>query len=126
VESDNANTERIVRILVAILYAVKNHLRSEWDIVTASDGQPTLSPEYADLLPGGLKSFEGDGLGMPLELSFFVERYIKLGFDKGWFHAPQASQLQVQLNTLIDAYGKMETVKTTPLPVAHLYVLSLY
>jgi putative membrane protein len=127
VESDNAKTERVVRILIAILYSIKHHLRSEWGSfiqgsAIVSDGQPASSSEYADLLPIGLESCEGDGLGIPLELSFFVERYIKIGFDKCWFHAPLASQLEVQLNTLVDAYGKMETIRITPLPVAHLYV----
>lgn len=56
-----------------------------------------------------------------LQLTFFVEQYIKKGFDQGWFHAPQASQMQVQLNSLIDAYGRMETIRLTPIPIAHLY-----
>ena len=79
-----------------------------------------VQPEYEDLLPHGLVGFEDEGLGLPLELTFFVERYIRKGVDRGWFHAPQASQLQVQLNAIMDAYGKMETIKLTPLPIAHL------
>ena len=31
-----------------------------------------------------------------------------------------SSQLTVQLNTLISAYGSMETIRLTPIPVAHL------
>jgi putative membrane protein len=79
-----------------------------------------VQPEYEDLLPKGVVGYEDEGLGLPLELTFFVERYIRKGVDNGWFHAPQASQLQVQLNAIIDAYGKMETIKLTPLPIAHL------
>ena len=79
-----------------------------------------FKPEYADLLPRGLVGYEDEGLGLPLELTFFVERYIRKGVDRDWFHAPQASQLQVQLNTIVDAYGKMETIRLTPLPIAHL------
>lgn len=60
-----------------------------------------------------------------LQLTFFVEQYIKKGFDNGWFHGPQASQMQVQLNGLVDAYGRMETIRLTPIPIAHLYA-SLY
>ncbi len=56
-----------------------------------------------------------------LQLTFFVEQYIKRGTDKEWFHAPQASQMQVQLNAMVDAYGKMETIRLTPIPIAHLY-----
>ncbi|KAI9750705.1 MAG: hypothetical protein M4579_006353 [Chaenotheca gracillima] len=123
---DRADTESIVRLLVAILYSTKNHLRAEWGAAIrpgtalSSSGGPTFTPEYSELLPAGLKGCEELGLGLPLQLTFYVERYIKKGYDKGWFHAPQASQMQVQLNTLVDAYGKMETVKLTPLPVAHL------
>ncbi|KAI9827823.1 MAG: Mitochondrial-processing peptidase subunit alpha [Thelocarpon impressellum] len=122
--SERADTERAVRILIAILYSIKNHLRAEWGAVTppgiSSDGDPAIKSEFAELLPKGLKVYEEHGLGLPLELTFFVERYIKKATDRGWFNAPQASQMQVQLNTLVDAYGRMETIRLTPLPVAHL------
>lgn len=129
--AEKADIEKTIRVLSAIPYAVKNHLRSEWgaafapppgkDItVNPETGGHMFRAEYSDLLPRGLQGHEDDGLGLPLELCFFVESFIKRGFDRGWFHAPQASQLQVQLNTLIDAYGKMETIRMTPMPVAHL------
>lgn len=129
--AEKADIEKTVRMLIAIPYAVKNHLRAEWgaawapvpgkDIsVNPETGSPTFRPEYSDLLPAGLQGHEDEGLGLPLQLTFFVESFVKRGFDRGWFHAPQASQLQVQLNTLTDAYGKMETIRMTPIPVAHL------
>lgn len=73
------------------------------------------------MLPTGLVGLDDRGLGLSLQLTFFVERYIKRFHDKGTFHAPQASQMQVQLNALVDAYGRMETIRLTPIPVAHLY-----
>lgn len=125
--ADQADTERVVRILVAILYATKNHLRAEWgaDIIpgaaiSVSTGIATHIPEYSELLPQGLTGLDDRGVGLPLQLTFFVEQYIKKCFDKGMFHGPQASQLQVQLNTLTDAYGRMETIRLTSIPVAHL------
>ncbi|KAI9769010.1 MAG: hypothetical protein M1839_003840 [Geoglossum umbratile] len=124
--SDKADTESVVRILIAILYAVKNHLRAEWGVAIqpgtalGQHGVPTQQSEYSELLPVGLKSGETDGLGLPLELTFFVEKYVRKGIDKGWFHPPQASQMQMQLNAIVDAYGRMETIKLTPIPVAHL------
>ena len=125
--ADQADTERVVRILVAILYATKNHLRAEWgaDIIpgaaiSVSTGIATYIPEYSELLPQGLTGLDDRGVGLPLQLTFFVEQYIKKSFDKGMFHGPQASQLQVQLNTLTDAYGRMETIRLTSIPVAHL------
>lgn len=88
--------------------------------INSTTGQPSFRFEYSSLLPPGLKGFEDQGLGLPLQLTYLVEQYIKRSHDRGWFHAPQASQMQVQLNTLVDAYGKMETIILTPIPIAHL------
>lgn len=79
-------------------------------------------PEYSELLPHGLQGLEHRGVGLPLQLMYFVEDYVRRGFEGGSFHGPQASQMQVQLNTLTDAYGRMETIRLTSIPVAHLYV----
>lgn len=136
---ERAETERIVRILVAMMYATKNHLRAEWgqtmqllpsllsngrsmedSFVHRRQSTSTTKPEYDELLPRGTRSFEDQGLGLLLQLSVEVEAYIKRGHDRGWFHAPQASQLSVQLNTIVAAYGNMETIHLTPLPVASL------
>ena len=139
-DAELADIERTVRILIAIPYTVKNHLRAEWgaawetctnDVSYNPDvANPKYNPEYADLLPPAMEGHEDEGLGMPLQLTFFVDGFIKRAYDRGWYHAPQASQLQVQLNTLTDAYGKMEMIRTTPIPVAHLIhakqVLALY
>ncbi|MCJ1486331.1 hypothetical protein MMC06_006508 [Schaereria dolodes] len=135
--ADLMDTERTIRVMVAILYAVKFHLRADWGACIMPGTQSNSSPnnasfdqDYSDLLPPGLISLDSQGLGLPLQLTFFVEQYIKRGHDKGWFHAPQASQMQVQLNNLVDAYGRMETIRLTPIPVAHLIhqkqVLSLF
>lgn len=131
-EAERADTERTVRLLLAMIFAAKNSLRAEW-------GQeiPLLVPqtevdrrrresvsvykaEYDELLPPGTKGHEEAGLALLLQLSFQVESYIKRAHDRGWFHSPQASQLTVQLNTLVAAYGSMETIHLTPLPVAYL------
>ena len=125
--SDQADTERVIRILIAILYATKNHLRAEWGAeiipgaaISAHLGSSTPVSEYSELLPQELTGLDDRGVGLPLQLTFFVEQYIKKFFDKGMFHGPQASQMQVQLNTLTDAYGRMETIRLTSIPVAHL------
>ena len=115
-------------ILIAILYATKNHLRAEWGAgaipgrAATADDSPNAqrTAEYGELLPAGLTNFEDQGLGLPLQLSFFVEQYIQRAHDQGWFHSPQASTMQVQLNRLVEAYGRMETIRLTPIPVAHL------
>lgn len=123
--SDRADTERAVKILMAILFATKNHLRADWGAFPGigfhtPTGGEDIHPEYNDLLPPGLIGYDHKGLGIPLQLTFFLEQYIKRGYQKGWYHGPQASQMTVQLNTLVDAYGKTETIRLTPVPVAHL------
>ncbi|KAH7384381.1 Bestrophin, RFP-TM, chloride channel-domain-containing protein [Phaeosphaeria sp. MPI-PUGE-AT-0046c] len=178
-EAEKRDTEKVVRCLVAVLYAIKHNLRAEFNIPPASlanvapqpspfarsrpasrrpsyvdrsysspltptastpllststatltastptlengDGSvPTKKDDYVSLLPQGLMGYEDQGLGLPLQLTVLVESYIRRGFDRGWFHAPLASQMTVQINSLVDAYGKMETIRSTPIPVAHL------
>lgn len=112
---EQEDIEQTVRYLMAIPYAVKNHLRAEW-------GAASIDPEgvYSRLLPPTLRSLENDGLGLPFQLTFFVDGFIKRGVDRGWFTAPGASQLQAQVNALTDALGKLETIRITPIPVAYL------
>ena len=119
-------TDSVVRVLIAILYATKNHLRADWgaDIIVGSavkgqTGYEIHIPEYVELLPPNFKGLQDDsGVGLPLQLTFFVEAYIKKYSDAGAFHAPQASQLSVQLNAMVSAYGAMETIRLTSVPVA--------
>ncbi|ODH46814.1 hypothetical protein GX48_07076 [Paracoccidioides brasiliensis] len=86
----------------------------------SSNGEHVFNPEYDSLLPVGLQAYEDEGLGLPLQLTFFVDGFLKRGEDRGWFTAPNASNLQTQLNILTDSYGRMETIKLTPIPIAHL------
>ncbi|KAF1846987.1 uncharacterized protein K460DRAFT_383511 [Cucurbitaria berberidis CBS 394.84] len=170
--AERRDTERIVRVLIAVLYAIKHNLRAEFNIPPASlaslppqpnpyarstpvsrrpsyvdhtvsspatpsmntpllsrsgstlhngdDTIPTKKDEYVSLLPEGLMGYEDQGLGLPLQLTILVEGYLRRGYDRGWFHGPLASQMTVQLNSLVDAYGRMETIRSTPLPIAHL------
>lgn len=129
-ELERADTERTVNILLALIFATKNHLRAEWgaeiplllsqaDIERARrESTAITNEEYSDLLPPGTKSYEDHGLGLVLQLSVQVEAYIKRGLDRGWFHGSQGSQMMNQLNQMIAAYGNMETIHLTPLPVA--------
>lgn len=123
--AEKQDIERTIRILMAIPYAVKNHLRSEW--ASASGDMnisiPSGTADYSGLLPTGFQSHEDDGLALPFQLGFFVDAFIKRGELRGWFAPPAASQLTTQLNSLVEAYGVMETIMLTPIPVAHLYVL---
>ena len=131
--AEKHDIERTIRILIAFPYAVKHYLRAEWGhtnrlpgsvIAESAEGVGSLDPEYTTLLPAGFEAQEAEGLGVPLQLSFFVESFIKRGVERGWYDAPGANQMGGLVNTLIDAYGTMETIKLTPIPVAHLYVFS--
>ena len=129
-ESERADTERTIRILLALIYAAKNHLRAEWGSTLSllvaraevdrvrRESHSMAKPEYSELLPAGTRGHEEQGLGLLLQLSIQIEAYIKRGHDRAWFNAPQSSQMNVQLNTLVAAYGSMETIHLTPLPVA--------
>ena len=125
VQAGRAELERIIRILIAILYATKNHLRAAWGAevipgaaLNPGTGDPTNIPEYSELLPQGFKGLDDRGLGLPIQLTFFVEQYIKRQTENGSFQAPQASQMQVQLYNMTDAFGRMETIRLTSIPVA--------
>lgn len=115
-DEDRAETEKTVKCLVAMLHGVKNYLRGNWGLAIAYE------PEYDGLVPKGLKGHEREGVGLPFELAFFIERYIKRGVERGAFNAPQSSMLSSQLNSIMDAFGNMETIKLTPIPVCHQYV----
>jgi putative membrane protein len=136
-EEERADTEQAVRLLLALIYAAKNHLRAEWgmnnviplllpksagDVERRHRRESTSvhQPEYEDLLPSGIRGFEDQGLGLLLQLSIRIESYIKRGEDRKWFSSPQAGQLSQQLNLLTAAYGSMETIHLTPLPVTYL------
>lgn len=113
---DRVETEKTVRILVALLYGVKNYLRNNWG---ALEGVGVGKEDYEGLIPKGLKGYEREGVGLPFELAVFVERYIKRGVDRGSFNAPQSSMLSSQVNGLLEAFGAMEMIKLTPIPVCH-------
>ena len=87
-KSDEIRTVETVKILVAMLYTIKNHLRAEWGVALSpgtsltEDGQEATTEEYKDLLPPGLKGYEHRGLGLTLELSTFIEDFIRLGVQK--------------------------------------------
>lgn len=134
-EDERQDTETAVRLILALLYAIKHHLRAEWGSTVpslSSSSSSTATPppqlaiqkaEYSDLgglLPSGTRSFEDQGLGLPIQLSVFLEGYISRCCSRNWIHGPQAAQLSVQLNNLVSAYGNMETIRLTPIPVAYL------
>jgi putative membrane protein len=85
---EELRTIETVKILIAMLYTIKNHLRAEWGVALSpgtsltADGQEATHEEYKDLLPVGLKGYEHRGLGLTLELATFVEKFITDGVKK--------------------------------------------
>lgn len=125
-KNDESRTIETVKILIAMLYTIKNHLRAEWGVALSpgtsltADGQEAHTEEYKDLLPTGLRGYEHKGLGLTLQLSTFIENFIQMGVQKKWFHNAASSSMLGELNTLIKAYGNMEVIRLVPIPVAHL------
>lgn len=123
---DAKYTEESVKILIAILYTIKTHLRTDWGVnlspgtLLTPDGQVMTSATYNQWLPDNLRGHEAEGLALTLELSIFIEAFIGHGVEKGWFHNAAASAMLSALNQLVNAYGDMETIRLTPMPVAHL------
>ena len=124
--AEHADTESAVKHLLAILFATRNHLRADWGAFSDMSPQghriafTELSADFEDLRPPGLIGYSHKGLGVTLQFCALVESYIQRGMKRGWWHAPQAGQLTQQVNHIVDAYGKMETIRLTPVPVAHL------
>ncbi|KAM5467389.1 hypothetical protein MauCBS54593_005357 [Microsporum audouinii] len=132
-DAEKQDIERTIRLLIAFPYAVKCYLRAEWSIEWGSIANPNMiadvvggqetggpSQEFLSLLPAGFQAHEADGLGLPLQLTFPIEAFIQRGLKRGWYDPPAANQMGNQVSSMIDAYGKMETIKLTPIPVAHL------
>jgi putative membrane protein len=87
-EVETAKVKETLKILIAIMYAMKSHLRTDGGVVLSSgtwlsdDRQMTSDVEYRDLLPDYLKSNEDKGLALVLQLVVFVEAFIALGVAK--------------------------------------------
>ncbi|KAH7419467.1 Bestrophin, RFP-TM, chloride channel-domain-containing protein [Cadophora sp. MPI-SDFR-AT-0126] len=124
--ADEHKTIETIRILIAMLYTIKNHLRADWGVALSPGtmlgphGQESTGDEYNDLLPPGFKGYEHRGLGLTLELATFVEKFIAMGVKKDWFHNAASGTMLSSLNTLTSAYGEMEVIRLVPIPVAHL------
>jgi putative membrane protein len=124
---DELRTIETVKILIAMLYTIKNHLRAEWGVALSpgtsltEDGQEDITAdEYKDLLPHALKGYEQRGLGLTLQLSTFIEDFVQLGVKRKWIHNAASSSMLSELNALTSAYGNMEVIRLVPIPVAHL------
>ncbi|EGD92270.1 hypothetical protein H112_00168 [Trichophyton rubrum D6] len=132
-DAEKQDIERTIRLLIAFPYAVKCYLRAEWSTEWGAISNPNMiadvvrrqeaggpKQEFLSLLPAGFQAHEADGLGLPLQLTFPIDAFIQRGAERGWYDPPTANQMGNQVSAMIDAYGKMETIKLTPIPVAHL------
>lgn len=121
-----AKTIETVKIMIAMLYTVKNHLRADWGVELSAgttlteDGEFFWPEEYKELLPQGFKGHEHMGLGLTLQLATYVEKFINIGCNLNWFNNSSSSNMLQELNQFISAYGSMEVIRLAPTPVAHL------
>lgn len=83
-----AKTIETIKIMIAMLYTVKNHLRADWGVELSAgtflseEGQIDWPEEYKELLPQGFKGHEHMGLGLTLQLATYVEKFINIGCNK--------------------------------------------
>ncbi|ATZ48328.1 hypothetical protein BCIN_03g05540 [Botrytis cinerea B05.10] len=121
-----AKTIETVKIMIAMLYTVKNHLRADWGVELSSgtimteEGDFYWPVEYKDLLPQGFKGHEHMGLGLTLQLSTYIEKFVNTGCSLNWFNNSSSAQMLAKLNEFVSAYGNMEVIRLAPTPVAHL------
>lgn len=86
-EYHEAKAIETVKVLVAMMYAVKDRLRTQSTSSHSSDPDYGMTEdadnsEYTDLLPTGLKNNKGLGLGLTLQLATFVDRFINTGLKQ--------------------------------------------
>ncbi|KAF2238987.1 UPF0187-domain-containing protein [Viridothelium virens] len=169
--AERTETDHAVCTLIAMLYAVKNHLRADWgssfSIIRSEDDEadtsstdahsllrathhsfstflpnalsppaPPLSPSlalppsYTPILTPHFTHLLHRGLSLPLSLTLTLERHINYMQRRLGLAPPLASALSTQVANLTASFSAMETIRLTPLPVAHLIhtkqVLALY
>ncbi|KAI9709545.1 MAG: hypothetical protein M1820_003305 [Bogoriella megaspora] len=166
--AERAETDHAVRTLIAMLYAIKNHLRAEWGSgfstspsATFNEASPssstllptqpsfssilsltnrsktpltssttTLPPSYHPLQTPHHTTLLHSGLSLPLSHTLTLESHILFLTHRLSLPAPLGSTLLSHLTLLTGSLSTMETIRLTPLPVAHLIhtkqVLALY
>jgi len=130
-QDERQDTEEAIRLLLAFAGSIKVYLRQEWggkdlgELEPDPDKSPNAetSPavtHFPNVLPKTLTSLEDHGLGQPIQISCLIEAYIMRATHRQWLAPPQAVQDIVQLNNAIAAFGQMETIRLTPIPIAYL------
>jgi ion channel-forming bestrophin family protein len=89
-----------------------------------------LPPSYTPIVTQHFTNLLHRGLSLPLSITITLERHINYMQQNLGLAAPLAGGLSNQLGTLTNSFSAMETIRLTPLPVAHLIhtkqVLALY
>jgi len=126
--SQKEQKERAINTLIAFSYAMLHHLRCEWGV----------REDFAALLPPGFRSSErtmnGEedgcmscskkphwiregGMTLPMELIYMLEAYLQEQRARGVLNGAQHGMFANCLNQITDAFGGMERIKSTPVPV---------
>lgn len=83
-----AKTIETVKVMIAMLFTVKNHLRADWGVelshgtFLSEGGQIAWPEEYRELLPQGFRGHEHLGLGLTLQMATYIEKFVNLGCNK--------------------------------------------
>jgi ion channel-forming bestrophin family protein len=97
-----------LHLLVAFAIAMKLHLRQE-----------PIAQELEAYVP----AWQNDKLKMmnnpPLEIAFWIQDYLQYQHQSDRLNIHQLTDMQLLLNTMVDALGGCERILKTPIPMAY-------
>ena len=105
---DRDHKVRSIRLLVALSFATKHHLR----------GEP-LCDEVRSLVGENRWAQLGRGANVPLEIAFWVGHYLQEQYRKGRLTVHELVGMMAILDTMMGAVGGCERILKTPMPLAY-------
>lgn len=105
---DRDHKVRSIRLLVALSFAVKHHLR----------GEPLCS-EVRSLVGDDRWAQLGHGANVPLEIAFWIGHYLQEQYRKGRLTVHELMGMTQILDNIMGAVGGCERILKTPMPLAY-------
>jgi len=111
---DRAAKEVTLRLVVAFAFAMKLHLRRD-----------PLNDELVTLMSPLQYSKLKDSKHPPLEIAFWIGRYLQNEYDRGTVNVYQLNSLQKLVDDLVDILGGCERILKTPAPILYTILLKI-